>query len=108
MSLHDPGQGRRIDFDRVGGAARRNAEAVVRAFAPEGRREGNEWIFRNPKREDRTLGSAKCNLVTGKWADFATGDKGGDLVGLVAWLQNVSQRSAAIQLAAALGVCPYE
>ncbi len=105
---HDPGQGRRIDFDRVGGAARRNAEAVVRAFLPDGRREGNEWVFRNPRRADKTLGSAKCNLVTGKWSDFASGDKGGDLVGLVAYLLTVSQRDAAIRLAEALGVDPFE
>ncbi len=105
---HDPGQGRRIDFDRVGGAARRNAEAVVRAFLPDGRREGNEWVARNPRRPDKTLGSFKVNLVTGKWSDFASGDKGGDLVGLVAYLLAVSQRDAAIRLADALGVGPFE
>ncbi len=106
--VHETGQGRRIDFDRVGGAARRNAEAVVRAFLPDGRPEGNEWVARNPRRPDRTLGSFKVNLVTGYWADFAKGDRGGDLVGLVAYLLGVSQRDAAIRLAEALGVDPYE
>ena len=105
---HDPGQGRRIDFDRVGGVARANAEAVVRAFLPDGRREGNEWVARNPRRPDKTLGSFKVNLVKAYWADFASGDKGGDLVGLVAYLLGVSQRDAAIRLAEALGVEPYE
>lgn len=105
---HDPGQGRRIDFDRCGGAARRSAEAVVRAFLPDGRREGNEWVARNPRRPDKTLGSFKVNLVTGYWADFASGDKGGDLVGLVAFIERLSQRDAAIRLAEALGVDPYE
>ena len=105
---HDPGAGRRIDFDRVGAAARRNAEAVVAAFLPEGRREGQEWVARNPRRPDKRLGSFKVNLTTGRWADFASDDKGGDLVGLVAYLSDLSQRDAAVKLADALGLDPFE
>ncbi|ODT87797.1 hypothetical protein [Phenylobacterium sp. SCN 70-31] len=104
----DRGAGRRIDFDRVGAAARRSGEAVAAAFLPDGRREGREWVARNPKRPDKTLGSFKVNLDTGKWADFASGDRGGDLVGLVAFLLDLSQRDAAVRLAEALGVDPYE
>ena len=104
----DPGAGRRIDFDRVGSAARRNAEAVVAAFLPDGRKEGQEWVARNPRRPDKRLGSFKVSLAHGRWADFASGDKGGDLVGLVAFLLGLSQRDAAIRLADALGVDPYE
>jgi hypothetical protein len=81
---------------------------VVAAFLPDGRREGQEWVARNPRRPDKTLGSFKVNLATGRWADFASGDKGGDLVGLVAYLQGLSQRDAAIRLAEALGLDPYE
>ena len=108
MSREVPGQGRRIDFDRVGGAARRNAEAVVAAFLPDGRREGVEWVARNPRRTDKSLGSFKVNLSTGKWGDFASGDKGGDLIGLVAFLLAISQRSAAEKLADSLGIDAYE
>ena len=104
----EPGAGRRVDFDRVAAAARRNAEAVVAAFLPDGRREGQEWVARNPRRPDRTLGSFKVNIATGRWADFASGDRGGDLVGLVAFLLGMSQRDAAIRLAESLGADPYE
>jgi len=34
----------------------------------------------------------------GAWADFATGDKGGDIVSLLAYLQGVSQSEAARRL----------
>lgn len=106
---HDPsGVGRRIDFDRVGSAALRNAGAVVAAFLPDGRREGTEWVARNPRRDDKTLGSFKVSMSRGAWADFSTGDRGGDLIGLVAFVRGISQREAAIQLAGALGVDPYE
>lgn len=44
------------------------------------------------------------NLATGRWADFATGDRGGDPVSLVAFLFDLSQGEAARRLAAMLGV----
>lgn len=97
-----------IAFQRVGEATLRNPEAVVRAFLPDGRREGSEWVARNPLRPDRRPGSFKVNLATGKWADFASGDRGRDLVSLVAFITGLNQREAAIRLAEALGVDPFE
>lgn len=107
-ALRDPGAGRKIDFDRVGAAARRNAEAVVRALLPDGRKEGHEWSARNPRRPDKSLGSFKVSLITGKWSDFSSGDKGGDLISLAAFLRGISQREAAIKLADAVGVDAFE
>lgn len=98
---------RRVDFERINRAALGNAEAVVRAFLPDGRREGQEWVARNPTRPDRKPGSFKVNLTTGKGADFANGDRFGDLVGMVAYVQGLTQREAAIRLAEAMGVDPY-
>ena len=40
----------------------------------------------------------------GVWSDFATGDKGGDPVSLVAYLADVSQGEAARLLAQMLGM----
>lgn len=97
----------RIDFDRVNAAALRNADAVVRGLLPDGRRDGAEWVARNPRRSDRRLGSFKVNLLTGKWGDFARDDRGGDLVSLAAFIANLGQREAAIRLAESLGVNPY-
>ena len=45
---------------------------------------GHEWVAKNPTRADRHAGSFSVNLRSGKWADFATGDKGGDVVALAA------------------------
>jgi hypothetical protein len=67
-----------------------------------------EWVARNPRRPDRRLGSFKVNLATGKWGDFATGEGGGDLVSLAAYVTALSQREAAIRLADSLGVSPFE
>lgn len=108
MGAPDERRSRRIDFDRVNAAALRNSEAVVRGLLPEGRREGHEWVARNPGRPDRSLGSFKVNLNSGKWGDFATGDRGGDLVSLAAFVAGLPQREAAIRLAESLGVDPFE
>jgi hypothetical protein len=99
--------GRPINFSAVNAATLAASERIVRAFLPEGRREGAEWVARNPRRQDKKLGSFKVNLVTGRWADFATGDSGGDLVSLAAFIVGTDQRTAAIRLAESLGVDPF-
>jgi hypothetical protein len=102
------GQGARVDFARVNRAALDQAEAVARGLLPDGRREGSEWVARNPKREDRTPGSFKVSLSKGAWGDWACDARGGDLVSLAAYLTGLSQRDAAIRLAESLGVDPFE
>ncbi|MDA0781242.1 MAG: toprim domain-containing protein [Rickettsiales bacterium] len=44
------------------------------------------------------MGSFKVNLVSCEWSDFATGDAGGDLVSLYAYLKGISQYQAAREL----------
>ena len=67
-------------------------------WLPDGRRMGREWVARNPTRADKRAGSFKINIQTGKWADFTTGDKGGDPVSLYAYLTGRSQLEAARDL----------
>ena len=71
---------------------------------PGGKVQGREWTGRNPRRGDRNPGSFKVNLVTGRWADFASGDKGGDVTSLAAFLHDLSQSEAARRLAEMLGL----
>jgi hypothetical protein len=79
-------------------------QEVVPRWLPNGRREGNEWVALNPRRDDQSFGSFKVNLRTGRWGDFATGDKGGDAISLLAYLRGVSQADAARLLAQELRV----
>lgn len=80
--------------------------ALLARWLPDGRQIGGEWIARNPRRADRSPGSFKVNLRTGRWADFATGDKGGDVISLAAYLAGIGQAEAARELARALGTEP--
>ena len=103
----EPARLRLVDFGAINRAALRNADAVVRGLLPEGRKERHEWVARNPLRPDKRLGSFKINLSTGRWADFATGDAGGDLVSLAAFVAGIPQREAAIRLAESMGGSPW-
>ena len=97
----------RIDFAAINRAALGALPALVSRWLPDGRVEGAEYVARNPTRTDRRSGSFKVNLRTGKWADFATGDAGGDVVSLAAYLAGTRQIEAARNLADMLGV-PHE
>jgi hypothetical protein len=99
---------RRIAFARITDAALAHADVLVRRWLPDGRREGAEWVALNPTRADHRRGSFKVNLATGKWSDFAIGDKGGDLIALAAYLFHLDQAEAARRIAAALGIDPHE
>lgn len=93
----------KIDFQAIN--ATLNAETLVPQWLPDGKRSGSEWVARNPNRADKTPGSFTINLRTGKWADFASGDSGGDLVSLYAYLFHANDNGkAAKELADQQGV----
>jgi hypothetical protein len=95
---------REVDFPAVNRAAIAALPAVLARLIPGGKVLGREYVALNPTRADKRAGSFKINLRTGRWADFATGDKGGDPVSLVAYLEGVSQSEAARRLARMLGL----
>lgn len=95
----------RIDFAGIADAALGRAEELLEAWLPQGHKAGFEWKSVNPRRADRTEGSFSININTGAWGDFATDDKGGDLVSLCAYLfHGGNQLEAAYDLAAELGI----
>jgi len=92
------------DFARIATDALSNAKALLPRWLPSGRWEGDEWVALNPLRPDENPGSFKVNRQTGRWSDFATEDKGGDLISLYAYLQQVTQGEGARRLAIELHV----
>jgi len=91
-------------FIRVAEAALRNSTAVLNRILPGGILKGREYVALNPNRSDTKPGSFKVNIDTGRWADFATDDQGGDLISLTAYLCRMRQLEAAERLADMLGV----
>jgi len=97
----------RVDFTAINRAALLALPIILVRWLPNGRRVGREYLALNPKRADRHLGSFKIVVSgprAGVWADFATGDKGGDIISLAAYLFELSQTSAANRVAAMLGL----
>ena len=97
----------REHFHRLNATLLPQLPTLVREWLPAGRAAGAEWTALNPRRCDTRPGSFRVNLRSGRWADFATGERGGDPVALYAYLftdgrQGVAAReldSAGSQLA---------
>jgi hypothetical protein len=100
--------GRPVDFSRINAVALACLPSILARWLPDGRRRFHEYTALNPTRNDRTAGSFRINLKTGRWADFATGDKGGDPISLAAYLFRINQREAALRLAAMLNLDPHQ
>lgn len=92
----------RIDFAAVAQAALQAAERLVPQWLPGGRRRGREWVCGSVRGDEGT--SCSVNLATGAWSDFATGERGGDLVALYAARFGVSMGDAARELQRELGM----
>lgn len=69
--------------------------SILDHVLPSGEIVCGEYVSINPTRNDQNAGSFRINLETGKWADFATGDFGGDPASLIAYLSGSSQVEAA-------------
>ncbi len=91
-------------FEAVNMAAQGRIESLARGWLSKPRRCGDNLMGLNPTRVDRKVGSFSINTRTGVWSDFATGDKGGDIISYFAYLYGLSQIEAARELARQLGV----
>lgn len=70
----------------------------LRQWIPGGQFEGCEYVLLNPRRCDRRLGSFKINWKTGRWTDFATGDRGETPLSLYAYLTGLPFQQAWLRL----------
>jgi Protein of unknown function (DUF3987) len=93
-----------IDFKSIAVAALRSARSLLPNLISGGEFSSTEYIVRNPSRADNTPGSFSINWQTGRWSDFATGAKGGDVISWYAHARGLEQTEAARQIAERLGV----
>jgi hypothetical protein len=93
-----------IDFGSINRVAVPMLPTLCQRWLPGGKFIGREYVVRNPRRNDRRPGSFSVNVRTGRWADFAAGDKGGDVVSLAAFTFNLEQSEAARRLAKMLNI----
>jgi putative DNA primase/helicase len=77
----------KLPFDEVKKIALSRLKSLVEGWCPGGIVRNKEYVALNPTRPDRKIKSFSVNIETGKWSDFATGDKGGDPLSLYAYLK---------------------
>jgi len=108
MSQRPNNNTKRPSFADVKAAALKDIDRVLSRWLPNGKRVdgGKEYTAPNPTRSDKRAGSLKISLSKGTWSDFATGDKGGDLIDLVRYLDGGTDIEACNQLAELLNVSP--
>lgn len=93
-----------IDFKQLAQRALHSIDSLLRQWLPGGGQVGHEYKAINPTRNDSKIGSFSINITTGAWADFATGDAGGDLISLYAYLNGLDQGRAAREIADYFGI----
>ena len=90
---------------QVASAALDHFDRVMQCLGLDGgKRQGKEYLPLNPMRSDHKTGSFSINTISGAWSDFATDQKGGDLVSLAACLWSETQGHAAEKLAEMIGL----
>jgi len=92
-----------IDFNQLNSQIKPHTIYLLKKLLPSRKLEKHEYIALNPTRNDKRAGSFRINVMTGKWADFATGDKGGDIISLWAYVNGTIQIDAARALQAIVG-----
>ncbi len=66
---------------------RREILRVLTSWLPAGRIDGREYVALNPRAEEGRRGSLlHVSLLTGRWRDPTTGDKGGEVISLAGYL----------------------
>lgn len=100
--------GERVDFKELAEQVKPCLTNLVQYLLPKGRFERHEYVALNPTRRDRHMGSFRINTQTGRWADFATNDKGKDVIALWAYVKNMGQFEAAKELLAWLKEHGYD
>lgn len=86
-----------LDFDGLNQRLLADARGLLAQWLPGGRIHGPEYVCANLKGGKGD--SLSINTRTGAWADFATGDKGGDLISLFASIRGIGQGDAFRELA---------
>lgn len=92
------------DYALINAAALHRLVDLLQRWLPDGETRGHEYAALNPKRSDNSIGSFSINLVNGRWADFSSGDSGGDPISLAAYLFDLQQPEAARRVAGQLGL----
>lgn len=90
-----------MNFEGLAAELLTRAGEMLTAWSPGGRIVGREYTAGGVRGGPGD--SFRCNIESGKWSDFATGESGGDLISLYAQVENIKNGDAAKKLADIVG-----
>lgn len=97
----------KYDFKDIAARVLQSAEVLLKQWLPAGIKVGHEYQCGNLNGDKGN--SLSINIKTGVWADFASGERGGDLLSLYAAIKcNNDQYKAVQELAESFGIKPNE
>lgn len=85
-----------LDFDGLARQLAGTAETLLASWLPGGRKRGGTWVCGDLSGANGE--SLTVKLVTGQWADWATGEHGSDLISLYAAIHDLTMGDAYRQL----------
>jgi hypothetical protein len=91
-----------IKFDALAKELLSRAESLLEQWLPGGVRRGHEYVCGSVRGGEGS--SCSVNINTGMWADFSSGERGGDLISLYAASNDLSSGKAAVQVARDYGL----
>ena len=71
---------------------------ILKRLVGNGKIEGGDYVTFNTKRKDGKLGSFRIDISSGKFHDFATGDRGGSILDLASFVYDCDLLTAAQKL----------
>ena len=77
-----------ISFVEIKQRYSENPLPILRELVGAGEIQGSNYVALNPRRNDKHRGSFRIHIATGKFNDFATGDKGGSVIDLAKFVYN--------------------
>lgn len=84
------------NLDIINCSLKANPVRWVSTWLPDGKVRGSEYLAKNPRRKDESIGSFSIRISgnnVGVWADFSTGDKGSNLISLYAYLLGLNYKT---------------
>lgn len=75
-----------------------NPLPILRELVGAGEIQGSDYVALNPRRNDKHRGSFRVDIATGRFYDFATGDRGGSVIDLAMFVYNCGIIEAATKL----------
>ncbi len=87
-----------ISFAEFKQRYRENPLPILREIVGAGEIQGSDYVALNPRRNDKHRGSFRIHIATGRFYDFATGDRGGSVIDLAMFVYNCEIVEAAKHL----------